>query len=308
MTEPEAGQPGGARVRVPTLVPRGGAAGGKGKRPAAPEPAVAVIMSTYARDDATLLDQAIESILAQTHSNLRLYVAVDGPVPALLGSTVRSWPARDSRICVRWREQNDGLANALNELIDGVLAAGFEFIARMDADDESRAERMAQQVAFLEAHPEVDVVGTWCEEVGPEGKHFGVKRLPVDDPTLKQRLLVRCPFVHPTVMFRARALAGGARYATDSHLTEDMFLWVDLARRGHKFANVGEVLLRYRVTTDFYRKRGGWRKAKSEYRAKRYIARELEIGGLPAHVIPVASFAMRLLPPPLLRQCYRYLR
>jgi glycosyltransferase involved in cell wall biosynthesis len=51
---------------------------------------------------------------------------------------------------------NQGIVSALNT---GVALSRGRFVARMDADDICMPDRLERQVAFLDGHPRVDVVG-----------------------------------------------------------------------------------------------------------------------------------------------------
>lgn len=53
----------------------------------------------------------------------------------------------------------------LNDLLDICFKDGYEYIARMDADDISMQNRFEKQMTYLHAHPEIDVVGGAIEEI-----------------------------------------------------------------------------------------------------------------------------------------------
>lgn len=265
-----------------------------------------VLMSVYAKDKPEHFRGALRSLLQQSYRDFDVFLMLDGAVSVGLLSVVEQ--AGDDRVFVFRSTSNQGLAVSLNCLIDEALLRGYRYLARMDADDEALPARLSTQVEYLQRNPTVDVVGTDCEEIDEAGIRLCIKSLPTEDAQLKRSMLRRCPFVHPSVMFRRRVFETGVRYATGTHLTEDMFLWVDLAKRGYVFANIPEPLLRYRVDSRFYERRRGARKALSEFRAKRYIARELEIRDLSSLLVPPSAFVLRMLPVSLLKLCYRYLR
>jgi glycosyltransferase involved in cell wall biosynthesis len=95
------------------------------------------------------LDQAIESVLAQTHRQ-REIVIVDG------GSTDRSAEIARSYPGVRCLDQSGtGFAGAWN---DGVEAVAGELLAFIDSDDLWIPEKLEKQVALLDEQPDVDYV------------------------------------------------------------------------------------------------------------------------------------------------------
>jgi hypothetical protein len=80
------------------------------------------------------------------------------------------------------------------------------YIARHDADDISIGTRIAEQVVYLEANPDVDIVGTGVELFN--GRKT-LRRVTYDDcgSSFREQLLnFSNPFPHSTLMFRKRAL------------------------------------------------------------------------------------------------------
>lgn len=201
-------------------------------------PRVSVILPVY-NGEAYLLE-AIESILGQTYADFELIVLDDGSrdgTAALLDAV------RDPRVRVVHQE-NIGLALTLNK---GIALARGEYIARQDADDISRPERLARQVAYLDAHPACGLLGTWSviqeDRVLTTRQH----RHPCSNGELQFRLLFDSFFVHSSVMMRRSALERAGLYPTDPERNppEDFDLWLRIAR-DHAVANIPEPLLVYR--------------------------------------------------------------
>ncbi|XBY06377.1 glycosyltransferase [Escherichia coli] len=115
-------------------------------------------------------------------------------------------------------EKNKGLAYALNKLISVALVNNeFDFIARMDADDISLEDRFQRQIDFFMANPELDVVGGLCQEFGGESAREKNARSIFTDEAIKKTMpLKKCPFVHPTVMFKSSVFNNGMRYPEKS--------------------------------------------------------------------------------------------
>ena len=265
---------------------------------------VSVIMCVYRGDRPDPLRDAVSSVLAQTHEDLVLRIYVDGSITADVRAYLEE--LTDARVRLQFAEMHQGLAVGLNRLIDESLREGCEVIARMDADDVCYPQRLAKQLAFLDSHPEVDVVGGGCLEFDEDTGEEFLKLLPADDRTLKRGLVKRTPFVHPTVVCRAQVFAGGTRYR--SHLSEDMHLWVDLARYGWTFANLPEPLIRYRVSDALFRRRSSWGKMSTELTARLRGMTELCMISPGNLAWTGAYLVLRLLPVRLARQAYRYLR
>jgi hypothetical protein len=150
----------------------------------------------------------------------------------------------DPRIRLIENPRNVGLTRSLNR---GLSAARGELIARQDADDVSEPRRLARQVAFLDAHPDVALLGTWYRKIAADGRLRHERRPPRDWTDLRWALLFYCPFVHSSVMFRKSAVlqhVGG--YDESFEYGEDYALWQRVAAQ-LRAANLAEPLVRLRI-------------------------------------------------------------
>lgn len=199
-------------------------------------PRVTVLMPVY--NGEKYLREALESVLGQTFRDYEFLIVNDGSTDRSV-DIITSY--RDPRIRLEHNQVNSGLVFSLNK---GLALATGEYIARMDCDDISLPMRLGRQVAFLDAHPEIGGCGTWFRK-------FGALNTVVRWREAPER--VRCGFIfgsmlsHPTVMFR-RALfeKHDLRYSPEYVHAEDYELWVR-ALHHMNLANLGEVLLLYRV-------------------------------------------------------------
>lgn len=198
-------------------------------------PKVSVLMPVY-RTKETYLREAIESILAQTFTDFEFLILDDCPEDNR-EDVVKSY--QDTRIKYSKNEHNLGISESRNKLI--AMAEG-EYLAVFDHDDISLPERFAKQVAYLDAHPEVGIVGTAHIEV-PSGK---VVNHPLYNDEIEEQLMFSCPLIHPSVMMRKSLLvATGVQYDKEFFPTEDYNLYLHLIGKT-KFANLPEVLFKYR--------------------------------------------------------------
>lgn len=113
---------------------------------------VSVILPTSNRPER--LGSALSSALSQTYSRLEVIVVDDASTTRVDG-VVGSAAAGDSRVRLIRREVNGGAAAARNT---GLEQAQGDFIAFIDDDDRWNAEKLARQVAYLQAHPDVGIV------------------------------------------------------------------------------------------------------------------------------------------------------
>jgi glycosyltransferase involved in cell wall biosynthesis len=202
-------------------------------------PLISVVLPVYNAE--AYVAEAIQSILDQTFSDFELLIIDDGSTdrsPHIL----REYADMDSRIRLRSRG-NLGLVKTLNELI--AWSRGI-WIARMDADDIARPQRLARQLEWLQ-QTGVDVCGSWVKRFGCGDDRL--VQLYESDHSIKTELLFFSPFAHPSVMFRA-ALAKQLPYDDTWIKAEDYDLWIRAAEAGWKMSNVPEPLVLYRVHED----------------------------------------------------------
>jgi glycosyltransferase involved in cell wall biosynthesis len=201
-----------------------------------PAPAVTVLMSVH--NGAAYLKEAVDSVLGQTFRDFEFLIIDDGSTdatPALLATLA------DPRLRVV-RQANAGLAAALNAGLD---RARGRYVARMDADDVCLPRRLARQVAFMEARPDVSVLGAWVETFGE--RDGAVWRYPAESERIRCLLLFENVLAHPTVVLRRATLERhGLRYDPAYRYGQDYELWQRASGR-LVFANLREVLVRLRI-------------------------------------------------------------
>ena len=202
-------------------------------------PVISVVMSVL--NGELYLREAMDSILAQTFPDFEFIIINDGSKDAT-SDILRSYADKDARIRV-YDQENAGLINALNR---GCTQARGKYIARMDADDIAAPSRLAQQYKFMEAHPQVGVVGGAVQFVNNKSELVKLEdQILLDNNELQRELLERCVFWHPTVLFRTAIFhaVGGYRRVLDA---EDYDLWLRIAERAD-LANLPNVLVKYRL-------------------------------------------------------------
>jgi glycosyltransferase involved in cell wall biosynthesis len=203
-------------------------------------PTVSVALAVY--DAGQYLALAVESILAQRFADFELIAVDDGSRDGSL-TILERFAVRDPRVRVIARP-HEGLVATRNAAL---AAARGEFVAVMDADDLAHPERLARQVAFLRAHPEVLVVGAEVEIVDPEGWPIRKGGVPLDHASIDAALMRGRgeAITHPVATFRRDALRAAGGYRQGCQQAEDLDLYLRLAERG-RLANLPETLLRYR--------------------------------------------------------------
>jgi glycosyltransferase involved in cell wall biosynthesis len=146
------------------------------------------------------IEQAIESVLAQTREDWELILVDDGSSDDSPGIAARYERERPDRITLLRHPDgaNHGMSVSRNL---GLARARTEFVAFLDADDVWLPEKLERQVAILDAHPEAGMVfgpttywHSWSETLAPEGKDR-LSRVPpepgrmLQPPELLERIL-----------------------------------------------------------------------------------------------------------------------
>ena len=201
------------------------------------QPLVSVLLP--ARNSQKTLALAMRSILAQTYPLWELLVLDDGSSDATV-AIARGFA--DPRIRVLSDRSWLGLAARLNQGID---AARGSLLARLDADDVAFPERLARQVRFLQAHPEVDLVGTGAVVFGDDGQAFGRFPAPLTHGEICRRPWSGFYLPHPTWMGRIAWFRRFRYRPEQNRAAQDQDLLLR-SFRSSTFANLPETLTGYR--------------------------------------------------------------
>jgi glycosyltransferase involved in cell wall biosynthesis len=212
-------------------------------------PTVSVIIPAYNRE--VLIRQTLDSVLAQTYDDFQVLVADDGSTDGTLAvlrvyeqthpDRIRVLPATDG---------NRGAATTVNRLLD---EATGEFIAYLDSDDYWLPDKLAKQVAYMRAHPDVvysfhDVEyidGETLRSMGMVSEIVGRGRGRLRGGDVRATLDPKLAMSSPSVMVRRDAV-GSTRRDTRFRVSEDLLWDVDILAKGGKLGAINEVLAVYR--------------------------------------------------------------
>jgi len=228
-----------------------------------------VLMSVYRKEKAEYLKQAMDSIWSQTIPTDDFVLVCDGPLNAELDTVIENMQAaHPGTLNVVRLEKNRGLGNALNI---GIKECKHELVARMDSDDISRADRCERQLKVFQTHPDVSVVSGIVEEFTLDTDQIEARRvLPETQDQILAFAKKRNPFNHPCVMYKKSAVETTGGYQ-DFYLLEDYYLWIRMLQKGSTGYNLQEPLLWMRAGSDMYKRRAGWKYAKSQKALFKYM-------------------------------------
>jgi glycosyltransferase involved in cell wall biosynthesis len=220
----------------------------------ASKPRVTVVMAAH--DDAPFLGAALDSVLGQTFGDFELIVVDDASTDTSREIVKRY---RDPRVRLLVNATNLGGGATRNR---GWAGGGGEYVANLDGNDVALPERLARQVAYLDAHPAVGAVGAQAIVIDAKGRRVGALWRPVTELGIRWCRIFQSPVIHSSAMFR-RSVVG--RYDERYRYGEDF----DLFRRIATIHNLPETLAGYRVhagsltSTPGHPAREGWRERKA---------------------------------------------
>jgi glycosyltransferase involved in cell wall biosynthesis len=203
------------------------------------KPTISVVL--VVRNVERFLSESIESILGQTFSDFE-FIIVDFGSTDGSKAIASTYAAKDSRIGLH-EIPNCGLAEARNA---GCSLAKGRYIAIMDADDVSAPDRLKREVAYMDEHPEVGLLGGATEWIDASGRSLHIDYPPTENREIKSDLVTRCPFWQSSVLIRTDAFVLMGGYRAVFAQAEDYDLWLRISER-YQCANLKEVVLKYRI-------------------------------------------------------------
>jgi glycosyltransferase involved in cell wall biosynthesis len=199
-------------------------------------PRVTVILPVY--NGMPHLPRAVESILNQTFVDFTLTIVNDGSTD---GSADYLDTLKDPRV-VRINQVNAGQGAARNAAL---FQSRSDYIAVMDQDDISQPARLSSQVEYLDAHPEVVLVGTQIEFLIGDKRQRALPT-PLHHEEIEARLLNgRAGICHPSLMYRTAAAIACGGYP-NGVFGEDIDFCLRMLEHG-RGANLESVLFQYRL-------------------------------------------------------------
>ena len=184
---------------------------------------------------------AVQSLVDQTLLDWELLLIDDGSTD---GSLDGAWLA-DSRITLVRDGRNLGLSSRLNQAVSLARAPLF---ARMDHDDIAHPRRLERQAAFLDQHPEVDLLGARCVAMNEAEQVIGELPSAVTHEEICARPWRGFYLAHPTWMGRTGWFRAHPYRVPGPYRCEDQELLLRTYRQS-RFAALPEPLLAYRVRT-----------------------------------------------------------
>ncbi len=232
---------------------------------------VSIIMGIFNCGDT--LREALDSILVQTFTDWELILCDDASSDDTYQVAEEYRSRYPEKVQLLQNTRNLRLAATLNRCAE---VAHGEYLARMDGDDISMPTRLEKQVAFLDAHPEYAIVGTYMQAFDEDGDR---NVIPVRTKPCKYDLAKMTPFNHATILIRKSVFnALGGYHSTELTVRcEDVELWFRFFAADYQGYNLLEPLYRVRENKSTFRRRT-W---KSSFLVSLNVWRGVRMLGLP---------------------------
>lgn len=207
-----------------------------------------------------------ECLISIKHQNVRSFsvlVVLDGMVePELF--TILSEFETVFDLKILQLDENQGLAIALNH---GIQEVTTKYVTRIDCDDVMQPDRLLVQLQYLEAHPEVSVVGSNVNIINSKSGVIERKRIVPDKPERSLSAKFITPMNHPSVTFRVADVISVGGYPI-FRKAQDRALWCTLMKNGYILRNQSEYLTNMRNSG---KKSRAWSYLKYELQVARYL-------------------------------------
>lgn len=259
---------------------------------------VSVLMSVYVKEKPEYIKAALESVVNQTYPVSEIVLIEDGPLTDTLYDVINFYQNKYPSVIRTFAfEQNQQLGRALAK---GVELCSSELVARMDTDDIAMPDRIEKQVAYMQAHPEVHVLGGAIREFNDEGTVDRVKLMPKTQKEVLSYVKNRNPLNHMTVMFRRSAILEAGNYQHFPYL-EDYSLWSRMLSNGYQIRNIDEILVKARTSMALVKRRSGWAYFKDFARLRKF-QHELGLTTNPEYLVSMAGTFVVLMQPGFMKE------
>ncbi|MGQ0680169.1 MAG: glycosyltransferase [Actinomycetota bacterium] len=201
-------------------------------------PLVSVVIPCF--NYGALVAGAVDSVLAQTHTDLEIIVVDGGSDDP--GSVAALKALERPRTVIQWREGRHMVGDNRNF---GIETARGKYVCCLDADDVLKPTYLEKALFLLETQA-YDVASTSYELFGERTGEYRVQEHPTLADLVRGNQLATCAVFRRKLWAEAGGFVDTGRGA--DHLAEDWRLWIRLAALGARIVNIStEPLFSYRV-------------------------------------------------------------
>lgn len=195
------------------------------------------------RNGKKFLQQALDSISNQSFKDWEL-IAVNDDSEDRTEEILESFRKKWFNVVIIKNEKKMGLTKSLNK---GLKKCQGEFVARLDADDISIANRLEKQIDFMRANPDCAFCGSSAWYIDENGEKIGEKSMSESFTDIKNKLLFNNQFIHSSLFFRKDVLVQAGGYDESFLTSQDYELVLRLLSK-HRAGNLPEKLVCWRLS------------------------------------------------------------
>jgi len=196
-------------------------------------PEVSVIIPCY--NQGAYLDEAVESVLAQTFRDFEIVIVNDGSTDEVTNRLLADYRKPQTRVI---HTDNQGVAMARNS---GIREARGKYILPLDADDRIAPPYLAKAVAVLESDPQVGIVYCMADCFGARQGRWMV-------PNFSLRGMLLTNLIFCSALYRKEDWERTGGYNPNMRTGwEDWDFWLSLLELGREVRRISEVMFYYRI-------------------------------------------------------------
>ncbi|HEX7905863.1 MAG TPA: glycosyltransferase [Chitinophagaceae bacterium] len=171
----------------------------------------------------------IESLKSVIYPEDKFLILVidDGSVQPLEIEKIKKEIGEKKALTILHNEQNMGITKTLNKglawIENNIIA---KYIARLDCGDICSADRFIIQVNYMNTHPEIGLMGSWCRFIDEKSKLTYSYKSPSQHTSILKGMYFKNVFMHASVIFKTNLLKQIGYYPVDFEYAEDYaFFW-----------------------------------------------------------------------------------
>jgi glycosyltransferase involved in cell wall biosynthesis len=194
---------------------------------------ISILMPIY--NGIEFIEESVSSVLEQTYDEWELIIGINGyPPNSEVYKIAKEYEKRSKKISVLDFSDMKGKAKTLNEMI---MTCKYEYIALLDVDDIWHSEKLQIQSQMLGQY---DVIGSRCVWFGDRAGT--IPSIPVGDISNFDFTIVN-PIINSSAIIRKKL----CHWKKEWDGIEDYDLWLRLRKKGCKFYNFAEILVKHRI-------------------------------------------------------------
>tara|TARA_B100000989_G_scaffold278203_1_gene239768 strand:+ start:16143 stop:16967 length:825 start_codon:yes stop_codon:yes gene_type:complete len=240
---------------------------------------ISVLMCVYEKDNDSHFIEALKSLKLNKNFIDQTIIVINGYISKIKKKEIIK-NYQDLKINLIELPINLGLSRALNL---GLAKVKSDWIARFDSDDICLPERFKMMKKSIEINKaEYDVIGTYIEEFNNYDQTTVLRKVPLTEKKIMERILFSNPMNHVSVIFKASLLE---KYKDPDFYPlidgfEDYALWIKLLSKKVKIKNLPIISVKVRAANEMLERRGGIR----------YIFGEMKFRTLILKYIPIHKY------------------